>query len=103
MAQTSMVPSYMNEDGFIPIQTLIFLFQLNYSGISVQDVVAAVQDSDKVVVDLDTLSIRPNINAERKTLILRDLDANTTESDIYTIFDGLPSIESIKPPVGTNW
>lgn len=103
MAQTVVLPSYMTEDGFISIPLLIQLFQLNLSGISVQDVINACKDSNKVVVDVDMCMIRPNIPVERKTIILRDLDDKVTEDDIRTIFEGIDSIATIKPPVGNNW
>lgn len=103
MAQTMVLPSYMNEDGFISIQALIYLFQLNVTGVTVQDVINAVKDSDKVVVDVEMCTIRPNINAERKTIILRDLDTDVTEEEIRSIFNDMNCIESIKPPIGTNW
>ena len=103
MAQTMILPSYMNEDGFVPIATVIYLFQLNMSGITVQNVIDATKDSDKVVVDEEMCTIRPNINAERKTIILRDLDANVSEEEICNIFEGMNCIESVKPPIGNNW
>lgn len=103
MTQTVVLPSYMTEDGFISIPLLIHLFQLNLSGISVQDVIIACKDSNKVVVDVDMCMIRPNIPVERKTIILRDLDDKVTEDDIRTIFEGIDSIVTIKPPVGNNW
>lgn len=103
MAQTMVLPSYMNEDGFIPIQTVIYLFQMNLSGVTVQDVIDATKDSDKVIIDEEMCTIRPNINSERKTIILRDLDASVTEGEIRSIFEGMDCIESVKPPIGNNW
>ena len=103
MAQTLVLPSYMDEDGFISISTLLALFPMNFSGITIEDVIKAVKDSDSVVINLETYSIRPNVPVERKTIILRDMHSDITEEDIRNIFNGIETVTSIKPPVGNNW
>lgn len=103
MAQTLVLPSYMDEDGFISISTLLSLFPMNFSGVSAEDVIKAVKDSDSVVVNSETFSIRPNVPVERKTIILRDMNSDITEEDIRSIFSGIETVSSIKPPVGNNW
>ena len=95
MAQTLVLPSYMDEDGFISISTLLALFPMNFSGITIEDVIKAVKDSDSVVVNLETYSIRPNIPVERKTIILRDMDSDIVEEDIHwseTIFHKITGV-----------
>ena len=81
MAQTLVLPSYMDEDGFISISTLLALFPMNFSGITIEDVIKAVKDS----------------------IILRDMDSDIVEEDIRNIFNGIETVTSIKPPVGNNW
>lgn len=103
MAQTMILPSYMNEDGFLPIEVLINLFSSSLMPSSLEDIIESVKDSDKVVVDAEAKLIRPAIPVERKTIILRDVPVDVTEDDIRSVFEGVGSIESVKPPVGNNW
>ncbi|KAM7454966.1 hypothetical protein BLSTO_04278 [Blastocystis sp. subtype 1] len=103
MAETAMLPSYMNEDGFLPVSLLLNLISTSLPSLSVDTVIEAVQGSDKVVVDGETKMIRPAIPVERKTIILRDVADDVTEDDIRQLFEGVGSVESIKPPVGNNW
>ena len=51
MAETAMLPSYMNEDGFLPVSLLLNLISTSLPSLSVDTVIEAVQGSDKVVVD----------------------------------------------------
>ena len=95
MAETAMLPSYMNEDGFLPVSLLLNLISTSLPSLSVDTVIEAVQGSDKVVVDGETKMIRP--------AILRDVADDVTEDDIRQLFEGVGSVESIKPPVGNNW
>ena len=103
MAETAMLPSYRNEDGFLPVSLLLNLISTSLPSLSVDTVIEAVQGSDKVVVDGETKMIRPAIPVERKTIILRDVADDVTEDDIRQLFEGVGSVESIKPPVGNNW
>ena len=103
MAETTMILSYMNEDGYLPVSLLLNLISTYLPSLSVDTVIEAVHDSDKVVVDGETKMIRPAIPVERKTIILRDVASDVTEDDIRKLFEGVGQVESIKPPVGNNW
>lgn len=103
IAETAILSSYKNEDGFLPIEVLINLFSSSLMPYSLEDIIESVKDSDKVVVDAEAKLIRPAIPVERKTIVLRDIPVGVTEDDIRGVFEGVGSIESVKPPVGNNW
>ena len=70
---------------------------------TIADIMNAVKDSEKVVVDANMELIRPNMKVERKTIILRDVPENTTEEEIRSLFTNLGTVESINPSIANNW
>lgn len=102
MAQNMYLPSIMDDDGFISIHSLVWNFSMNGFPVSIEDVIEVANSSDIMVVDETSTKIRPNIDVERKTIILRDLD-NVTEEEVRSIFTDIAPVESVKPPVGDNW
>ena len=102
MAQNMYLPSIMDDDGFISIHSLVWNFSMNGFPVSIEDVIEVANSSDIMVVDETSTKIRPNIDVERKTIILRDLD-NVTEEEVRSIFADIAPVESVKPPVGDNW
>ena len=96
------VVSNIDDNGFIPIR-LLLPFYPSVPTVTIADIVEAVKDSGKVIVDANLELIRPNITVERKTIILRDVPESTTEEEVRSLFAGLGSIESIKPSIGNNW
>lgn len=103
LAEYPYVVSNMDDNGFIPIRLLLPFFYPSVPTVTIADVVEAVKDSEKVIVDANLELIRPNITVERKTIILRDIPESTTEEEVRSLFAGLGSIESIKPSIGNNW
>ena len=102
MAQNMYLPSIMDDDGFISIHSLVWNFSMNGFPVSIEDVIEVANSSDIMVVDETSTKIRHNIDVERKTIILRDLD-NVTEEEVRSIFTDIAPVESVKPPVGDNW
>ena len=94
--------SGMDDEGFIPIQSVLYHLSQKLIYATIGDVIESVRGSDKVVVDEAQSKIRPNIDVERKTIILRDI-ANSTEEEVRSLFEGVAPIESVKPPVENNW
>ena len=94
--------SGMDDEGYIPIQSVLYHLSQKLIFASSGDVIESVRNSDKVVVDEAQSKIRPNIEVERKTIILRDI-ADSTEDEVRSIFDGIAPVESVKPPVENNW
>ena len=93
----------MNDNGYISIQLLIDFFYNVLSTVPVEDIVEALSDSTVVVVDPRTQMVRPNINVERKTIILRDIPENTTEEEIRALFANYGTVESVKLSIGNSW
>ena len=93
----------MDDNGFIPIRLLLPFFYQSMPTVTIADIINAVKDSEKVVVDANMELIRPNMKVERKTIILRDVPENTTEEEIRSLFTDLGTIESINPSIANNW
>lgn len=93
----------MNDNGYISIQLLIDFFYNVLSTVPVEDIVEALSDSTVVVVDPRTQMVRPNINVERKTIILRDIPETTTEEEIRALFASHGTVESVKLSIGNSW
>lgn len=102
LAQNMYLLSGMDDEGYIPIESVLYHFSQKLIFVSTGDVIESVRNSDKVVVDEAQSKIRPNIDVERKTIILRDI-ADSTEDEVRSIFDGIAPVESVKPPVENNW
>ena len=54
-------------------------------------------------MDAANLLIKPAITFERKTIILRDVPAETTEEEIRALFEGVGQIESLKMEFAGTW
>lgn len=94
--------SGMDDEGYISIQSVLYHLSQKLIFASIEDAIESVRNSDKVVIDEAQYKIRPNIDVERKTIILRDI-VDSTEDEIRSIFDGIAPIESVKPPVENTW
>ncbi|KNB46086.1 hypothetical protein JH06_2640 [Blastocystis sp. subtype 4] len=103
LAEYPYIVTNMDDNGFIPIRLLLPFFYPSIPTVSIADIINAVKDSEKVVVDANMEMIRPNIKVERKTIILRDIPENTTEEELRSLFTDLGTIESINPSIANNW
>lgn len=103
LAEYPYIVTNMDDNGFIPIRLLLPFFYPSIPTVSIADIINAVEDSEKVVVDANMEMIRPNIKVERKTIILRDIPENTTEEELRSLFTDLGTIESINPSIANNW
>ena len=93
----------MNDSGYVSLQTIAgFRKVMELSG-KMEDILEALKDSKEVVVDAANLLIRPAMTFERKTIILRDGPADTTEEEVRALFNGLATVESVKAEFGNTW
>ena len=87
----------MNDSGYVSLQTIAgFRKVMELSG-KFQDILEALKDSKEVVVDAANLLIRPAMTFERKTIILRDVPAETTEEEIRGLFAILDRMKRGQP------
>ena len=56
-----------------------------------------------MIVDEANLLIKPAFVFERKTIILRDVPADTTEEEVRALFNDLATVESVKAEFGNTW
>ena len=60
---------------------------------------------DSTVVTVGEEGVRPNIKAERNTIILREISSATPEKRLEEIFtwEGCPTVKSIRKDVKDTW
>ena len=65
----------------------------------------AIAESSKVSLSSDRQSLRPNVKAQRTTIILRELPDGTDEAAVRNIFEecGKGTPKSVRSDVGNTW
>ena len=93
----------MNDSGYVSLQSIAGFRKVMELSSKMEDILEALKDSKEVVVDAANLLIKPAITFERKTIILRDVPAETTEEEIRALFEGVGQIESLKMEFAGTW
>lgn len=93
----------MNDSGYVSLQSIAGFRKVMELSSKMEDILEALKDSKEVVVDAANLLIKPAITFERKTIILRDVPAETTEEEIRALFEGVGQIESLKMEFTGTW
>jgi hypothetical protein len=95
----------MGQGMFVPISVVANFAKIKALTEDIHVLVAAMKASDQVVVDEATLSVRPNFQLKRNTLILRDIPSDASVDDVENLLSGeeLPRPIFIRPDIGNNW
>ena len=92
----------LDEAGYLPIEKLLAFPQILQLNATFEELQKAILSVDGLEISPDQQLVRLSIPIERKTIIIRDTPANTTEEDIRSLLQGYPSA-SIKKEVGNTW
>ena len=95
--------SLMNDSGYVPLTTIAGFRKVKDLSTNMDDILEALRSSQSVIVDEANLLIKPAFVIERKTIILRDVPADTTEEEVRALFNGLATVESVKAEFGNTW
>lgn len=93
----------MNDSGYVSLTTIAGFRKVKDLSTSMDDILEALKGAEGVVVDATNLLIKPAFVFERKTVILRDVPAETTEEEVRVLFEGLATVESVKAEFGNTW
>lgn len=95
--------SLMNDSGYVPLTTIAGFRKVKDLSTNMGDILEALRSSQSVIVDEANLLIKPAFVFERKTIILRDVPADTTEEEVRALFNDLATVESVKAEFGNTW
>ena len=94
----------MNSQLFVPVQTVAAFPNIRKLSADVAEVLKAMEESTAVTVSADKASVKPNITAQRNTIILREIPASTAEEDVKGIFTSIGHTpKSVRSEVGDIW
>ena len=103
LMKDSYLLSLMNDSGYVPLTTIAGFRKVKDLSTNMDDILEALRSSQSVIVDEANLLIKPAFVFERKTIILRDVPADTTEEEVRALFNDLATVESVKAEFGNTW
>eukprot|EP00741_Cyanophora_paradoxa_P001726 tig00000498_g1673.t1 len=95
----------MDADMYVPIATIASFKMVKTLTDDVALITDVMRASKNVIIDPTGSKIKPNIQNQRNTLILRDIDSNANPDDVKAIFepDFSKKISHIHPDIGNTW
>jgi len=105
LLQDTFLLSKMSKDHFVDISVIAEFKMIKQLTTDVDLILASIKDSDKVVIDETRKCIKPAANAERTTLILRNIPSSASEDSVRALLKSadVSGIVSIRADVGDNW
>ena len=92
----------MDEDGYIPLSSILSLLPMVELGASLEEIQKAIKANDKLQLSSDESSVRLIIPVERKTIILREVPEEATETEIRNLLPDIP-ITLLRKEVDSIW
>ena len=99
LMKDSYLLSLMNDSGYVPLTTIAGFRKVKDLSTNMDDILEALRSSQSEA----NLLIKPAFVFERKTIILRDVPADTTEEEVRALFNDLATVESVKAEFGNTW
>lgn len=93
---------HMDEDGYIHLKTILSSPSIVELSASLEEIQSAIKSSDKLQLSSDESSVRLVIPVERKTLILREVPKEATESEIRALLPDQPIVQ-MRQEVDSIW
>ena len=92
----------MDEDGYIPISTILLSPTFSELSPSLEEIQKAVKASDKLQLSSDETGVRLILPVERKTIILREVPEDVTEAEIRDLIPDI-AIVQLRKEVDSIW
>jgi len=106
LVRDQFLASNMNPQMYIPIFVLLQHEKLTEIEATVETVIAAATNSQRLGLDEGRTMVRPMLKSKRNVVIIRDIVEGATEDEIRNIFSDSPysgKISSIKAEVNNTW
>ena len=102
MADTPTFVSKLDNDGYLPISYLTSQKSIKDSKLDNNTIIGIIRSIDSLSLSPDNTGVRISLPVARKTLILRDIPDDITESRIRDLFSGF-TVECIKKEIANSW
>ena len=102
MANTPTFVSKLDNDGYLPISYLTSQKSIKDSKLDNNTIIGIIRSIDSLSLSPDNTGVRISLPVARKTLILRDIPDDVTESRIRDLFSGF-TVECIKKEIANSW
>ena len=108
LAVDAFLVNQMNIDKMVPIDVIVSFKRVQQLTNDTHDIIDAVKLCKNCTIDPSNTFIKATPQATRNTLILRDLNSETTETDIYDVFNSADSpaknhVISVAPEANDTW
>ena len=102
--QDQFLVSRMNSQLFVPVSIVAGFSRVRALTSDVREIVKAIETSSAVTLSADHTEVKPNITAQRNTIILREISASTPADDVKGIFTAIGKEPvSVRSDVGDIW
>ena len=102
MADTPTFVSKLDNDGYLPISYLTSQKSIKDSKLDNDTIIEIIRSIDSLSLSPDNTGVRISLPVARKTLILREIPDDVTESRIRDLFSGF-TVECIKKEIANSW
>ena len=102
LATTPSLVTRLDSEGYLSLSYLMSLSSISKTGISRSELIDVIRTIPTLSLSPTLTGVRVSIPVARKTVILRDLPADTTEDMVRSLFEGV-TIESIKEEISNSW
>ena len=102
LATTPSLVTRLDSEGYLSLSYLMSLSSISKTGISRSELIDIIRTIPTLSLSPTLTGVRVSIPVARKTVILRDLPADTTEDMVRSLFEGV-TIESIKEEISNSW
>jgi hypothetical protein len=98
------IVSKMNGDMCVNISVVLESPRISKLTTDASHLLTAMRQTNKVILDEATSTVKPSFKLQRNTIIIRDVAPDTPQEDLKNIFDNLKDkITSIHSDVGNTW
>ena len=102
MADTPTFVAKLDNEGYLPVSYLTSQKSIKDYGLDESTIVDIIKSIDTLSIAPDNSGVRISLPVARKTIILRDIPEDTSESTIRSLLPGF-EIECIKKEVANSW
>ena len=102
LATTPSLVTRLDSEGYLSLSYLMSLSSISKTGISRSELIDVIRTIPTLSLSPTLTGVRVSIPVARKTVILRDLPADTTKDMVRSLFEGV-TVESIKEEISNSW